>query len=163
MLLEGGSTMKRKSIVLVLALGLILTVVFLLYAQSGNKDMDKLRATMKEFVEAYGAINIDKVVSMYTEDAMYLIPDMEILKGRAAIKENFAKGTASRVEFNQQVVELKIEGNLAYEVTNQIVTVHMKDQSTQTFPNKFFHLWQKQKDGSWKVLIDMVNSRPNKK
>jgi ketosteroid isomerase-like protein len=154
--------MKRKSVVSVLALGFIMTVVFLLNAQSGNKDMDKLRTTMKEFVEAYGAINIDKIVSMYTEDAMYLVPDMEILKGRPAIKASLASGDASRVDFKQQVAELKIEGNLAYEVTNQIVTVYMKDQSTRTFPNKFIHLWQKQKNGTWQVLLDMVNSRPNK-
>jgi ketosteroid isomerase-like protein len=154
--------MRRSRIFVAILLGFSLTAGYWLSAQSANKEMDKLRATIKEFSEAYGTINIDKIVGLYSEDASYLIPDMEILKGRPAIKAYLAGTTASSIEFKQQVVELKIEGNLGYEITNQIVTVHMKDQPARTFPNKFIHLWQKQKDGTWQVLIDMVNSRPTK-
>ena len=155
--------MRRSRIFMVLLIGFSLTVAYGLNAQSVNKEMDKLRVTMKEFAEAYSAINIDKVVGMYAEDAMCLVPDMEVLKGRPAIKAYLGTMTASRFEYNHQIVELKIEGNLAYEVTNQMLTVHMKDQPTRTFPNKFIHLWQKQKDGTWQVLIDMVNSRTTNK
>jgi len=154
--------MKRGRIALALLLAVSVTIISWLSAQSAKTEMEKLQSTMKEFVGAYGAVNIDKVVSMYAEDAMYLVPDMEILKGRPAIKAYLASGTASRVDFNQQVVELKIIGNLAYEVTNQTVTAYTKDKTVGPYPNKFIHLWQKQKDGNWQVLIDMVNSRPNK-
>ena len=36
----------------------------------------------------------------------------------------------------------------------------MKDQAPTTVLNKYIHIWKKQKDGSWKVLIDMNNLRP---
>jgi ketosteroid isomerase-like protein len=152
--------MKHRGIVILFIL--CLGIGYGLYSQSANRDMDKLRATMREFVEAYGSRNIDKVISMYAEDAVYLIPDMEILKGRPAIKAYLSGGDYIRIDFKQQVFELKIEGNLAYEVTNQMVTAYAKDKTSGPFPNKFIHLWQKQKDGTWQVLIDMVNSRPSK-
>jgi uncharacterized protein (TIGR02246 family) len=132
-------------------------------ASSANEDIDKLRATLKEFVQAYGNKDLEKCVGTYTEDAMYLIPGMEILRGRPAIREFLADPASGRAKFQQEIVELKIEGNLAYVVVNQVVSVQMQDQTTRSFPNKFMHLWKKQQDGSWKILIDMVSDRPGKK
>jgi uncharacterized protein (TIGR02246 family) len=129
-------------------------------AQSEN-DMERLQATFKEFVDAYSRVDIEKIVGIYAEDAMYLIPEMEILRGRQAIREYLKGFAGAKIEFKQEIVEMKIDGDLAYVVVNQVVTSHMKDQ-VQTGRNKFLHIWKKQKDGSWKVLIDMVNSRPNK-
>jgi ketosteroid isomerase-like protein len=48
---------------------------------------------------------------------------------------------------------------MAYEIVNQIVTFKLKEQESQTILNKYIHIWEKQKDGSWKVLIDMNNLR----
>lgn len=125
--------------------------------------MDELRATMRAFTEAYGNADAERVAEMYAEDALYLIPDMEILKGRAAIRAYLAGWTGGKADFKQELVELKIEGDLAYEVTNQLVTIEGKDQPTRVLPNKFVHVWKRQNDGTWQVLIDMWNSRPEKK
>jgi ketosteroid isomerase-like protein len=34
-----------------------------------------------------------------------------------------------------------------------------KDEEPQTEINKYIHIWKKQHDGTWHVLIDIVNRR----
>jgi uncharacterized protein (TIGR02246 family) len=128
-------------------------------AQTGKSEMDKLRKAVSDLAEAYDRFNVDKILGMYAEDATYLIEDAEMLRGKEAIRKYFSQEWPEKVQFKRDVIDLKIEGNMAYEIANQIVTIQMKGQEPQTTPNKFIHIWKKQKDGSWKVLIDMVNMR----
>lgn len=121
--------------------------------------MDKLRKAVNELAEAYDRLDVDKILSIYAEDATYLIEDAEMLRGKDAIRTYFSQALPEKVQFKRDIIDLKIEGNLAYEIVNQVVTFQMKGQAPQTIPNKCIHVWKKQRDESWKVLIDMVNRR----
>jgi uncharacterized protein (TIGR02246 family) len=128
-------------------------------AQTGKSEMDKLRKAESDLADAYDRLDVNKILSIYAEDATYLIENAEMLRGKEAIRKYFSQELPEKVQFKRDVIDLKIEGNMAYEIANQIVTIQMKGQEPQTIQNKFIHIWKKQKDGSWKVLIDMDNMR----
>ncbi len=46
----------------------------------------------QRFAAAYATLDADRVVQVYTEDALMLPPGGEILRGRAAIRERYARG-----------------------------------------------------------------------
>src|SRR5437773_9037752 len=46
----------------------------------------------QRFAAAYATLDADRVAQIYAEDALMLPPSGEILKGRAAIRERYARG-----------------------------------------------------------------------
>jgi uncharacterized protein (TIGR02246 family) len=153
--------MKAKpSVVLAVVLLVSLFCPILLAQGQGKKgEVDKVRSAADALADAYDRLDVEKILSLYAEDATYLIEDAEMLRGKEAIRKYFSQELPEKVEFKRDVVELKVEGELAYEIVNQVVTLQMKGQPPQTIPNKYIHVWKKQKNGSWKLLIDMFNRR----
>jgi len=153
--------MKAKpSVVLAVVLLVSLFCPILLAQGQGKKgEVDKVRSAADALADAYDRLDVEKILSLYAEDATYLIEDAEMLRGKEAIRKYFSQELPEKVEFKRDVVELKVEGELAYEIVNQVVTLQMKGQPPQTIPNKYIHVWKKQKDGSWKLLVDMFNRR----
>jgi uncharacterized protein (TIGR02246 family) len=151
--------MKAKFSMLLAVVLLVCLFSPVALAQTGKSEMDKLRKAVNELAEAYDRLDVDKILNIYAEDATYLIEDAEMLRGKDAIRTYVSQALPEKVQFKRDIIDLKIEGNLAYEIVNQVVTLQMKGQASQIIPNKYIHVWKKQRDGSWKVLIDMVNRR----
>jgi ketosteroid isomerase-like protein len=120
--------------------------------------MDQLRSAMRELDNAYGRQDIGKILSLYAEDAIFLPDNAELIRGQEGIRKYLSAETGER-HFKRDMVELKIEGNLALEIANQTVTIRRHGRPPQVLSDKYLHVWKKQKDGSWKVMIDMYNWR----
>jgi uncharacterized protein (TIGR02246 family) len=117
-------------------------------------------SAISENDDAWNALDVNKIVGMFAENGTVLNNNSEMLRGREAIRKSFEiEPKYEKFEFKRDKVEVKMEGNMAYEIVNQIVTFKLKEQESQTILNKYIHIWEKQKDGSWKVLIDMNNLR----
>jgi len=152
--------MKRNC--LFLFIYLLLAVICLSCTSKKNEksDMDQLLSVIAEFDIAWNNMNVEKIVEIFAEDGTFLGDGSEMLRGRDAIRKAFEMGSMpEKIEFKRDKVEVKIEGNIAYEIVNQIVTSKYKDKESKTLLNKYIHIWKKQKDGSWRVLIDMNNMR----
>jgi uncharacterized protein (TIGR02246 family) len=128
--------------------------------QNEKTDMNQLMTAISENDDAWNALDVNKIVGMFAENGTVLNNNSEMLRGREAIRKSFEiEPKYEKLEFKRDKVEVKMEGNMAYEIVNQIVTFKLKEQESQTILNKYIHIWEKQKDGSWKVLIDMNNLR----
>lgn len=94
----------------------------------------------------------------YTEDAVFMPPNMAELKGATNIGSWMASYPAvANTKFT--VLDLDGSGDIAYvhgnyemDVTPPGATVAMHDKG------KFLEVWHKQSDGSWKVVRDIFNS-----
>jgi uncharacterized protein (TIGR02246 family) len=128
-------------------------------AQKDNSEMSKFLATVDAFDKAWDALDVDKIVGLFAEDATFLSENAPLLRGRKAIRESFSGPKPEKLAFTRDKVEVCLEGDFAYEIVNQVVESKMKDQAPTTLLNKYIHIWKKQKDGSWRVLIDMNNLR----
>lgn len=64
----------------------------------------------ERFSTAYATLDADRVTQMYTEDALMLPPGGEILRGRAAIREQYTDGFDSdRMAHQERQLQLGIQ------------------------------------------------------
>ncbi len=76
----------------------------------------------RSFAQAYDRLDTNLVAGLYTEDALYLGPSGEILRGRAAIAGLFdrmfrdAERSGASLSIRFESVDRSIEGPLAYDV-----------------------------------------------
>ena len=83
-----------------------------------------------------------------------------MVKGRADILEHIKKGMneSPLVDINQHVVH--IEGNDQMLFAVNLFSWTFKDKSSGenvTLPGKGVHVWKRQQDNSWKILLDLHN------
>ena len=128
--------------------------------QNEKREMDKLLSAISENDNAWNNLDVDKIVGMFAENGTLLNNNSEMLRGREAIRKSFENlQKTEKLEFKRDKVEVTLKGNMAYEIVNQTVSFKYQDKEPQTEINKYIHVWEKQKDGSWKILIDMNNMR----
>ena len=128
--------------------------------QDEGADMNQLLSAISENDNAWDSLNVEKIVGMFAEDGTLLNDNSEMLKGKEAIRKSFeTMPKIEQFEFKRDKADIKLKGNIAYEIVNQAITFTITDTVPQTELNKYIHIWEKQKDGSWRVLIDMNNGR----
>jgi len=124
-------------------------------------DKDKIRKVVDEAMRTMvpPTSDVDAYVRLYyADDARVLPPNQATVSGREAIAALFrADGTFHEVRFTI----------LALEGRNDLAYVHGAYQISFTPPavrepvgdkGKYVEIWKKQRDGSWKVVLDVFNS-----
>jgi ketosteroid isomerase-like protein len=59
--------------------------------------------------------------------------------------------------------DMSASGDLGYTYGNYVFTSKNKEGKTVSSYGKYMSVWKKQKDGKWKVVVDMGNSSPEPK
>jgi beta-lactamase regulating signal transducer with metallopeptidase domain/ketosteroid isomerase-like protein len=130
-------------------------------ADASQETLEKVKQISKEFHTACLKGDAALTTSYYADDAFYLADKTGLIHGREHIKANITS-------FNRQFQLESIGDRIVFaEGTEEMVYVvnqfewRFRDitQGDQvfTYPGKGVHVWQKQPDGSWKILVD-VNS-----
>lgn len=131
------------------------------FSFSENPEMQKLKGAIEEFK---GAINLpepEKMEDIWTEDAIFMPQGFEIIKGKKEVVEIWKRNIKSgfRTE-GQEIIELKISGDTAYEIGKHLWTVKKEGEEIKWHSSKYVHIWKKEKDGKWKLHLDIWNSNP---
>ena len=150
--------MKTKLTTLIL-----LTCSFLLMCGCRNEEqeMASLLEAMETYETAWAAGDFLTVESFFAPDAKRLHTEPHVWD-RAEIKQYFEeRARQTPVDSNVPVntdwkrerdyLEIRVEGKIGYDIF-----------TTERF--KALHIWEKQKDGSWKIKYDMgMLNYPEKK
>ncbi len=141
--------MKFKTLSL-LILSVLIALQFACKKRESEKDL--LMAAIEEYETAWASGDFLKVDSFFADDAKRLHTEPEVwdrqmitdwCKKKAAeqgkdlnpvVKDEWKKG--------RNYLGIRVEGNLAYDVF-----------TTHKF--KALHIWEKQKNGQWKIIYDM--------
>lgn len=123
---------------------------------------DTLRQLEGEFMKAAAERGAEGYMSYYAEDAV------EVPNGEAAIhgKANIAKTMGFLNDKNNQLVWMPVDadisasGDLGYTSGTYEFRSKDKDGKATVAHGKYTSIWKKQKDGSWKVVLDMGNASP---
>ena len=146
-------------------------VLFLLFMssialpQSSTEYKAKIETMNKEMVKNMLAGNSEKLLSMYTDDAVSL-PSYEPLRdGLPAIKkasEDMMKSGVKITSFEPSILKVLVNGNMIIEIGTYKITVTYPGMD-QPFNDhgKYLNVWEKQKDGSLKVKVETWNSDVN--
>jgi ketosteroid isomerase-like protein len=134
-------------------------------AQSDAEVKQMIERNNKMIGEAMMAGNIDKVMAMYTEDAVQLPNNSKMLKGKSAIRmdqEEMVKEGWKVKEYNTNVQSVETHGDVVTEVGTYSMAVQkdgMPDMVRRE--GKYLCVWEKQADGSLKLQTEIWNHDQN--
>jgi uncharacterized protein (TIGR02246 family) len=124
-------------------------------------DEAAIRAASADWSKAAQAKDLDKAVSFYAEDGIYFADKGAMVKGRNSISLVW-KGLLAQpgpgLSFSASYVEVARSGDMAYEYGTYSIVTEVKKGKPTTEKGKYVTVWKKQKDGSWKVAIDIDNT-----
>jgi len=132
---------------------------------SGQKTQstpeDALRAADQNWLKVFAAKNLEKSVAFCAADGSVLAPNAPIATGKEAIGQLFSAFFALPgfgISWTPTKTEVAKSGELGY--TSGTYQFNLNDPSGKAIVDKgkYVTVWKKQKDGGWKVMLDIFNS-----
>jgi ketosteroid isomerase-like protein len=125
-------------------------------ASAGLSEADKaaIRTASQRYVEADEARNIDGMLQVVSEDAVYMPPSHVPIEGREAIRE-FVKPHPWE-KLSQTPAEIDGRGDVAFVRGAWSVTFNGKPVT-----GNYIEIWQKQSDAAWRIIRKVWNTNTN--
>jgi Ketosteroid isomerase homolog len=131
-------------------------------SQSNTDYKTKIESINKEMVKNMIEGNNEKLLSLYTDDAISMPSYQPIHDGIAAIRKANDEMAKTGVKYNSFApVTLKViaNGNLITEIGTYKISMSMPSMDKPMDDHgKYLTIWEKQKDGSLKVKVEIWNS-----
>ena len=155
---------KKSSASLIVGFVLILTAN--LFSQTLKEEMlKKVEQWNKQFSAAMVANDKAKMLSFYADDAYSLPSYTPMLVGKKAIENsmNMDENSGMKIlSFKFNTKDLWINDDQMCEVGTYDLSMTMGEPGNPTQDHgKYLTIYQKQKDGSWKIKADMWNTDLN--
>ena len=144
----------------------IATVVFLIVGpaellahHSGDPKLDRaVEKANSEFVVAMKTGDAATIAAPYAENASFIMIDGACVQGRTEIekmyRDRFARsGVARSTKINSK--KLVVDNDLAYESGSGEIGV-LRDGRLSIVGGRFLTVWQRQANGDWKILRNIV-------
>jgi ketosteroid isomerase-like protein len=131
-------------------------------ANAGTDGSAKMRALEAEFVKATAEQGLDGFMSYFADDASELPNGGAVVAGKENIRHSLEPwGPDLSLTWTPVQAEMAASGDLGYTFGNYVLKAKDKDGKPVVKYGKYATVWKKQKDGSWKVVMDMGNSSPS--
>jgi ketosteroid isomerase-like protein len=163
-----GGCMKSFLLALVVAF-LVATIVLPIARPTisawPKATADTLTQLEVEFMKAAAEKGSQGYMSYYAEDSVEVPNGGAIIRGKA----NIATGMAFLDDKNNRLIwtpvgaDISSSGDLGYTYGNYEFHTKNKDGKPVVEYGKYTSIWKQQKDGSWKVVLDMGNASPEPK
>ncbi len=132
------------------------------------QDVDKVKAKIEEMNKVYTKAmidnDVDKMLSMYTEDIISMPSYQPTVKGIAKVRELSEIQTKSgwkTTHFVLVITDIIVSGNLAIEIGNYDMKMAGPDVPEWADYGKYITIWEEQKDGSMKIKVETWNTDTN--
>lgn len=120
----------------------------------------------QRFAAAYATLDADRVAQLYAENALMLPPGGDILRGRAAIREQYEsgferdreRGHTRRIAF--ELVDRVEAGDVRSDYGYYTIIARSPAGHEQRHRGKFSKVWQRGRDGVWLIRSDTYSSAP---
>jgi uncharacterized protein (TIGR02246 family) len=125
-------------------------------------DVQAIKDIEADWLKASQAKDADKWASYFADDGSALYPGMTTLEGKAAVSAAMAaalKDPNYALDFHSTRVVASKGGDMVYaQGTYTMTTTNPKTKKLVNDKGKYLTIYQKQADGSWKVVADTFNS-----
>ena len=124
---------------------------------------EKVMQVSKEWSQAASTGDVEKTVSYWADDAVVMSAGQPSLSGKQAIREMVQESykiPGFRISWQPQTVKVSESGDMAYLIENSQVSFNDSTGKQITMNNKAVSIWRKQKDGSWKNVVDISTPDP---
>ena len=159
-----------KSILPIVVVALLVVTIFLPISRptvsaSPNATADTLKQLEGEFMKAAADKGSQGYMSYYADDAVEVPNGHALIPGKANIAATmgFLDDKNNRLTWAPVGADISASGDLGY--TYGTYEFHSKDKDGKPVVDygNYTSIWKKQKDGSWKVVLDMGNASPGPK
>ena len=127
-------------------------------AEPGAGPIDvasEIERASRTFSQAYVRGDTSAIRDLYTADAVLLPPGGEV-RGRDAIVRFFAPGAERvTVDHAMESSEIRIAGDVAIDVGTWSGTWREGDSGTRTASERYLVVWERDRDGAWRMAYDM--------
>jgi len=160
-----------RSPLLLVAAALLLTFQISYGAQGtaapvGNSgEAGKIRVAEAAMMAAGEEKGAAGYMSYYADDAVELPNGEPAQQGKATIAKGmgFLNDKTNRLTWTPSHVDVAASGDLGYSYGNYEFRSVGKDGKPAVERGKYATVWKKQKDGQWKVVLDMGNANSESK
>lgn len=127
--------------------------------RSGNEKLVRaIEKANSEFIAAMKTGNAAVIAAPYSEQAVFIAFDGTCIQGRTEIEKMYRarferSGFASSTKINSK--KLVVDGDLAYE-SGYAEIGSLKQGKLSIDRGRFLTVWQRQADGAWKILRNVV-------
>jgi len=143
------------------ALVLVL-VTFLAATLAGSPDKTAdLKKADQDWNQAAQGKNIDQFMSFIGDGAYVCDLNGKWIHGKAAIQDEWSKILADptfKINWTDESAEVSKDGNLGY-----TRGTFEGSQGNSTFSGSYATVWKKEKDGKWRVAVDIASAAPPQK
>lgn len=125
-----------------------------------ENDVEQIKRLAAEFSENYMRKDFKALAEAYTEDAVLLSPGRDIIIGKANIYNFWAVGTSTYVKHTLVPEQIIVKGDEAHDFGYFYTQIKNSDGTiAPMLSSKYYVIWSKQPGGSWKMKMDMWNTR----
>ena len=124
-----------------------------------NADVAQVRAADAAVTRAITTKDVDAISGYYANDAILMPTAEPMIKGKAAIREEWQHILAIPNFTNQTTTQdVKVSGDLAY--TYGVYRSKMMGENGKPVeePGKFVTVWRREPDGKWRIVLDTYNT-----
>ena len=124
-----------------------------------NTDIAQVRAADAAVTRAITAKDADRISEYYANDAILMPTAEPMIRGRAAIRDEWQHILAIPDFTNQTTTQdAKVSGDLAY--TYGVYRSRMMGENGKPVeePGKFVTVWRRDSDGKWRIVLDTYNT-----
>jgi ketosteroid isomerase-like protein len=124
--------------------------------------LDAVRAADTEFSRAATQMGTGEAFGRYAaDDAQIFSGPGEFISGPRAISQSFGPPTEkSSLVWHPVAGEVADSGDLGFTVGNAVFTGYREDGAKVERFSKYLTVWKRQRDGSWRYVVDGGSSRP---
>lgn len=121
-----------------------------------NADEQAIRDLIAQWHSATGAGNVEAVLCLMSEDAVFLVAGHPPMKGRSNFEKQLRDVLAThRIESSGEIQEIEVSGDLAFCWTMLDVRITTKtDGKSLARSGSSLSILRKQADGSWLLVRD---------
>ena len=118
-----------------------------------------------DFMKAAAERGSQGYMSYYAEDAAELPNGTDMFRGKESIAKTmgFLDDKNNHLTWKPVYADMAASGDLGYTYGTFEFRSRDKDGKPTVEYGKYVSIWKKQKDASWKVVMDMGNSSPSPK
>jgi len=125
----------------------------------GSDLLFQLEANFAADVAKHGH---DAFLTYFAEDGVELV-DGGGINTKDAMRKQPPWPEGTTLTWTPVHAEMAASGDLGYTYGNYVYTAKNKEGKLVANYGKYTSIWKKQKDGQWKVVVDMGNSSPDPK
>jgi ketosteroid isomerase-like protein len=130
--------------------------------QKSAKGTDLLFQLEADFAADVAKNGHDAFITHFAEDGVEVV-DGGGFNTKDDMRKQAAWPEGTSLTWTPIKADMAASGDLGYTYGNYVYTAKNKDGKLVSNYGKYTSIWKRQKDGQWKVVVDMGNSSPDPK